>query len=66
MDNARTGPGFGPRIAQLFEERVASPFEAARFARLPVAAQIAGMIALDLDPEADVRELISDLEERVS
>lgn len=40
-----------------------SPFEAARFSRLPIDAQIVGMIRLDEEADLGERELLDDLEE---
>lgn len=48
----------------MLEERSTSPFEAARFAKLPPAAQIAAIPYIETG-DVELRELISTIEERV-
>jgi hypothetical protein len=64
-NEGQTGPGYGEHITGALAERGASPFEAARYARLPIDAQIVGMIRLDGDPSLDVRTLLDELEAEV-
>jgi hypothetical protein len=63
-EDARLGPEFGEHIARVLAERGASPFEAARFSRLPHAAQLAALPYLE-DRSIPVRELLNELEEEV-
>jgi hypothetical protein len=56
-------PAFRQRVGRVLQDRGANAFVARRFFRLPAAAQLFGLIALESDAERDVRELIGELEE---
>jgi hypothetical protein len=61
--DAHSTPKFGDHVMRELRDRGWSPFGAARFSRLPIDAQIAGMIMLDEEADLGERELLDDLEE---
>jgi uncharacterized protein YhaN len=61
-DDVKLGPSSGP-TPRVLEERGSNPFEAARFFRLPDAAQLAALPYLE-DRSIPVRDLLATIEER--
>ena len=61
--DAHSTPNFGDHVLRELRDRGWSPFGAAHFSRLPIDAQIAGMIMLDEEADLGERELLDDLEE---
>jgi hypothetical protein len=59
------GPEYGEHVSRALRERGWTLFEVARFARLPVDAQLIGMILIDQDDDLGARELMGFLEEGV-
>jgi hypothetical protein len=57
------GPAFGEHARRVLEERGTTPFEAARYFRLPEAAQLAALPYLE-DRSIPLPELLDRLEER--
>jgi hypothetical protein len=55
---------FREHVARVMKERGASPFEAARYFRLPEAAQLAAVRYLEDRRDIPLRELLAILEER--
>ena len=62
-EEANSTPKFGDHVLRELRDRGWSPFGAARFSRLPIDAQIAGMIMLDEEADLGERELLDDLDE---
>jgi hypothetical protein len=65
MDGGHATPEYGDHVLRVLRDLGWSPFEATRFSRLPIDAQIVGMIRLDEEASLGERELLDDLEEEV-
>jgi len=63
MDDMWLTPEFRDDVARVLEDRGASPFEAARFFRLPDDAQLAARPYLE-DRSIPLRDLLATIEER--
>jgi hypothetical protein len=64
-DEMRPGPEYGEHVTRALKDRGWHAFEVARFFRLPIDAQLVGLIRLDEDEELKARELLDELEEEV-